>query len=155
MVNSELTARFFEAFKKLDYRAMNDCCAPGIIYNDPIAGILEGDVVLRYRELICTGSRDMQLSFGPVKELDHEYISCPWSATYYFEPFQRVVRYDATAYMKMSGGLITEHSDGYRLSTWLAKNYGITGYVFGWSGYMKRKIKYHYRRLLREFIEMH
>ena len=57
------------------------------------------------------------------------------------------------AYMKISDGKIAEHSDAFRLSTWLAQALGWKGKLLGWTGFMKRAVQKNARKSLIAFIE--
>ena len=57
------------------------------------------------------------------------------------------------AFMKLKDGVITEHSDGFRLSTWIGQALGWKGQLFGWMGWMKRAVQRKARQSLRKFME--
>ena len=57
------------------------------------------------------------------------------------------------AFMRLKDGKIIEHSDGFKLSKWAAQALGWKGELFGWMGWMKRKIQKNARANLVKFIE--
>jgi hypothetical protein len=57
------------------------------------------------------------------------------------------------AFMKLKDGKIIEHSDAFRLSTWIGQALGWKGKVFGWMGWMKKKVQKSGRKNLIAFIE--
>jgi hypothetical protein len=57
------------------------------------------------------------------------------------------------AFMRIKDGKITEHSDAFRLSTWIAQAFGWKGVWFGWTGFMKRKIQNTARKSLEKFMQ--
>jgi hypothetical protein len=55
--------------------------------------------------------------------------------------------------MKLKDGKIIEHSDAFRLSIWIGQALGWKGKIFGWMGWMKRKVQKGARKNLIGFIE--
>ncbi len=150
--NKELVYRFYEAFGKGAYQQMMDCYDEDIIYNDPLVGMIERGKARAYWKMICTNAQDISLSSSEFEELDAEYITCKYQVRYFFPPTGKQVQYSAKAFMRIRDEKIIEHSDGYRLSSFIGNAYGITGKLFGWTGYMKKKIQYRYHQLLEEYV---
>ena len=50
-------------------------------------------------------------------------------------------------------GKIIEHSDAFRLSTWIGQALGWKGVLFGWTGFMKRAVQKNARKSLMKFME--
>lgn len=148
--NNEIVARFYTAFSKLNAAEMLDCYEADILYNDPIFGLLQADKVHAMWQMICNNASNMSCNFGNIQQVDDEYITCNWKTSYFFKPLNKRVVYDAKAYMKIVNGKITEHSDGYRLSTWIRKTYGFPGMLLGWSGFMQKKVQKRYRLQLKD-----
>jgi len=84
--------------------------------------------------------------------VDEEYATCNWIATYTFSKTGRKVVNHIKAFMRLKDGKIIEHSDGFRLSTWIAQAFGWKGIMFGWMGWMKRKVQKTARRNLNSFM---
>jgi hypothetical protein len=55
--------------------------------------------------------------------------------------------------MKLKDGKIIEHSDAFRLSTWISQALGWKGVLFGWTGFMKRAVQKNARKNLQRFME--
>lgn len=153
MTNKQLVETFYEAFSRKDYKAMNDCYAADIIFNDPVFGILQGDEVRAMWQMLCSNAKNFELSFDDITEIDHEYLTCKWEARYTFSATGRTVVNHVKAFMKVNNGKITEHSDGFRLSRWLAQAFGLKGKLFGWTNFMKRKVQKQARRNLDNFMQ--
>ena len=103
--------------------------------------------------MLCANAKDFSLSFFDIELLDEEYATCKWKATYTFSKTGRKVTNSIKAYMRLKDGAIIEHSDAFRLSTWLAQAFGWKGLVFGWTGFMKRAVQKNARKNLIKFIE--
>jgi ketosteroid isomerase-like protein len=152
-VNEQVITRFYSAFQKLDYQTMNACYSEDIVFSDPVFGLLRGDEVRYMWEMLCTNAKDFSLEFSNIQLLDEEYATCNWTATYTFSKTGRRVVNNIKAFMKLHDGKITEHSDGFRLSTWIGQALGWKGVWFGWMGWMKRKVQRSARQNLIRFIE--
>lgn len=151
--NEEVISRFYSAFQKLDYKTMNDCYSEDIVFNDPVFGLLRGEEATCMWEMLCKNAKDFSLSFSNIQLLDEEYATCNWVATYTFSKTgNKVVNY-IKAFMKLKDGEITEHSDAFKMSKWASQALGWKGVMFGWMGWMKRKVQKTARKNLIAFIE--
>lgn len=151
--NEEMISRFYSAFQKLDHEGMNACYSEDIVFNDPAFGLLRGDEARYMWEMLCTNANDFSLTFSNIQLLDEEYATCNWMAKYTFSKTGRKVVNHIKAYMRLKDGKIIEHSDAFKLSKWAAQALGWKGELFGWMGWMKRKIQNNARKSLIAFIE--
>lgn len=150
--NQQMIERFYTAFQQLDYRTMQDCYSDDIVFSDPVFGLLKGEEARAMWEMLCKNAKDFRLSFGEIELLDEEYATCRWTANYTFSKTGRHVENKIKAYMKLADGKIIEHSDAFRLSTWLAQAFGFKGVLFGWTGFMKRAVQKNARKNLDAFM---
>lgn len=153
MTNTELIERFYNAFQKLDYKTMQDCYSDDVIFSDPVFGLLKGDEVKAMWEMLCTNAKDFSLTYADIEAVDEEYYTCKWTASYVFSKTGKKVLNHIKAFMKIKDGKIVEHSDGFRLSTWIAQAFGWKGVWLGWTGFMKRKVQNAARKSLMSFME--
>lgn len=153
--NVALVNRFYESFKELNYEAMNNCYSNDIAFFDPVFGLLQGNEVKYMWEMLCKNAKDFTLTYGNIKELDAEYYTCDWEATYNFSKTGRKVVNKVIAHMKMLDGEIVEHSDGFSLHNWSKQAIGFSGWLLGWNSYYQQKIKNNAKRNLINFIEKH
>jgi ketosteroid isomerase-like protein len=151
--NEELISRFYTSFQQLDHRGMNACYSDDIVFSDPVFLLLKGEQVKAMWEMLCTNAKDFSLVFSNIKAVDHEYYTCDWTATYTFSKTGRKVVNNIKAFMKIHEGKIIEHSDAFRLSTWIGQALGWKGVMFGWMGWMKRKVQKSARQNLVRFME--
>ena len=131
---------------------MNDCYSEDIIFSDPVFGVLKAAEVRSMWEMLCKNARDFSLVFSDIEILDEEYATCRWTATYTFSKTGNKVVNKIKAYMKFYDGKIIEHSDAFRLSTWIRQALGWKGALFGWTGFMKRAVQKNARRNLDGFM---
>ncbi len=151
--NKQLIEKFYTAFQRLDHATMNSCYSDDIIFSDPVFMILREDEVKCMWEMLCKNAKDFSLSFDNIKAVDEEYYTCEWTARYTFSKTGNKVVNNIKAFMRIKDGKIIEHSDGFRLSTWIGQALGWKGKVFGWMGWMKRKVQKGARRNLQVFME--
>lgn len=150
--NRQVIERFYTAFQNLDYKAMQDCYSDDIVFSDPVFLLLKGDEVKAMWEMLCRNARDFSLSFSDIELLDPDYATCKWTATYTFSKTGRRVVNHCKAFMKLNDGKIIEHSDAFRLSSWLARAFGWKGFWFGWTGFMKRAVQRNAKKNLKQFM---
>ena len=138
--NKQLIEKFFDAFAKLDYHTMQNCYGENPIFNDPVFGILQGDEVRSMWEMLCKNAKDFSLRYSSI-EIDDEYATCKWAASYTFSKTSRRVVNNVKAYMRIQNNKITEHTDEFDFYKWARQALGLPGILLGWSGYLKNKIR--------------
>jgi len=151
--NGELILKFYTAFQHLDHAGMNSCYGDEIIFSDPVFGLLKGEEVKYMWEMLCTNAKDFSLTFSDITAVDDEYSTCKWTASYTFSKTGNKVVNRIKAFMKLKDGKIIEHSDAFRLSTWIGQALGWKGKLLGWTGFMKRAVQKNARKSLVRFIE--
>lgn len=151
--NTQLIERFYSAFQKLDYQTMNNCYSDNIVFNDPVFGLLQAEEVKAMWEMLCKNAKDFSLTYSGIQAIDEEYYTCKWTATYTFSKTGRKVVNKIKAFMRIRDGKIIEHSDAFRLSTWISQALGWKGALLGWTGFMKRAVQRNARRSLEKFME--
>jgi len=150
---AQLLNRFYSAFQQLDYKTMQDCYSDEVIFNDPVFGLLEGNEAKAMWEMLCRNAKDFSLIYSDIEVLDDEYATCRWIATYTFSRTGKKVANHVKAFVKIKDGKIIEHSDAFRLSTWIAQAFGWKGIMFGWMNFMKRAVQKQARKNLDAFIQ--
>jgi ketosteroid isomerase-like protein len=151
--NEEVITKFYTAFQQQDAATMNSCYRDDIIFSDPVFGMLKEDEVKCMWEMLCKNARGFSLAFGNIRPVDEEYYTCDWTARYTFSKTGNKVVNNIKAFMRLKDGKIIEHSDGFRLSSWIGQALGWRGKVFGWMGWMKRKVQMNARKNLQQFME--
>lgn len=151
--NIALIQKFYTAFQQRDFATMNSYYSENIIFSDPVFMILQQDEVRYMWEMLCTNAKDFSLSFSDIEAIDEEYYTCKWTATYTFSKTGNKVVNNCKAYMRIQNGLITEHSDAFRLSKWIGQALGWKGVWFGWTGFMKRAVQKNARKNLLAFMQ--
>ena len=151
--HKELINNFYSAFQKLDYKGMIKCYSDEIVFFDPVFELLKGEQANYMWEMLCKNARDFSLTYGNIVELDEEYCTCDWVATYTFSGTGRRVVNKIRANMRFAGGKIIEHSDAFSLHKWSKQALGLKGLLFGWNSFFQRKIKNRAKKNLLKFIQ--
>lgn len=151
--NEQLIVKFYEAFSRKDFAAMNSCYSDDIVFFDPVFGLLKGDAVKSMWQMLCTTAKDFSLTFNNIQHLDEEYSTCNWTATYTFSKTGRKVINNIKAYMRFADGKIIEHSDGFSLHKWSKQALGFSGWLLGWNSFFQNKIKNKAKKSLLNFIK--
>ncbi|MBL0334649.1 MAG: nuclear transport factor 2 family protein [Chitinophagaceae bacterium] len=151
--NEAVISRFYDAFSRLDAAGMNACYSEDVVFSDPVFGLLHADETRSMWEMLCKNAKDFSLTYSNITLLDEEYATCNWVATYTFSGTGRKVVNKIKAFMRLKDGKITEHSDAFRLSTWIGQALGWKGVFFGWTGVMKKAVQKKAVRNLNRFIE--
>ena len=151
--NAQLINTFYTAFQQQDYKTMNRCYSNDIVFFDPAFELLRGNEVRSMWEMLCKNAKDFSLTFDNITQLDNEYYTCDWVATYTFSKTGRKVVNRIKANMKFADGKIIEHSDAFSLHKWSSQALGITGQLFGWNSFFQRKIKNQAKRNLIKFMQ--
>ena len=155
--NKELIHKFYTAFQQKDYSTMNSCYSDDIVFYDPAFELLRGEEVRYMWEMLCKNARDFSLTFDNIIQLDDEYYTCDWVATYTFSKTGRKVVNKVKAYMRFADGKIIEHSDGFSLQPGHAgqsiSTLGFMGQLVGWNSFFQRKIKNQAKKNLIQFIQ--
>ncbi len=151
--NKKTIERFYTAFQQLDYKTMQDCYSDDIVFHDPVFLLLRGEDAKAMWEMLCKNAKDFSLEFSDIELLDEEYATCRWTASYTFSKTGKKVVNNIKAFMRFNEGKIIEHSDGFRLSTWIGQALGWKGILFGWSGFMKRAVQKNARKNLAAFMK--
>jgi len=151
MTNIEIIELFFAAFGNLDHQGMNAQYSDDILYSDPLFGMLEGQQVRDKWIMVCKGIRELRLTIVKTAEIDHEYATCQWKASWFPADSKRQIFLEGKSFMRFAEGRIIEHSDGFSLTKWIAQAYGIRGQLFGWLHFMKRKVQRQHRERLERF----
>lgn len=150
--NEEIIRRFYTAFQRLDHKTMVACYSEHPVFNDQVFGLLEGEEVAAMWQMLCRNARDFSLEFSNIKLLDDEYATCNWTAHYTFSKTGRKVVNRIKAHMRIQDGKITEHTDQFDIWKWSRQALGLPGLLFGWSGFMKNKIRLNARKNLEAFM---
>jgi ketosteroid isomerase-like protein len=149
--NQELIEKFYSSFAVGDAEGMVNCYSSDIHFRDPAFGDLYGkDAINMWRMLIRNSKGDLKISFTDV-HADDKSGSAKWVAVYTFSKTGRRVVNKIAANFVFRDGKIIRHIDNFDLWKWSQQALGLTGYLLGWSAFMKKKINRQTKSLLEKY----
>lgn len=151
--NKTIIENFYTSFQKMEISVMNSFYSDQIMYSNPVMGLLNNDEVRSMWELFYKDSKIISIHFSEIELLDEEYATCKWDIRYKALNTGRKIAMSLKSFMRLSEGKIIEHSDAFRLSTWIGQAYGWTGFIFSWTGFMKKKVQLKARKRLLKYME--
>ncbi|ADY28478.1 limonene-1,2-epoxide hydrolase [Cellulophaga lytica] len=152
MTNQELIKKFYTSFSNADVNGMLSCYHDNIIFTDPAFGTLKGDrAKAMWQMLLSKSNGGTQITFNTIKT-NKNTGSVHWKAVYNYGPKKRSVVNNITANFTFLDGKIIEHTDSFNLWKWSKQALGISGYLLGWSSFLKTKIQTKTNNLLDKFI---
>lgn len=151
--NEKTLIKFYTAFANADASTMCECYHSKIVFRDPIFGLLkDNNVCQMWKMLIKKSKGNIKIEFSNVK-VDEHIGSAQWVATYNFSKTNRKVVNVISAQFHFKDGLIKKHTDDFDIWNWSKQAFGITGSLFGWTGFFQKKIQKQARLSLKKYIE--
>lgn len=139
--NENTLIKFYTAFANADATLMCGCYHADIQFHDPVFGLLKGaDVCQIWKMLIERSNGNLKIDFSDIKA-DQYLGSARWIATYNFSKTNRKVVNVIQAQFHFKDGLIIKHTDNFDIWKWSKQAFGITGYLFGWTGFFQKKLQ--------------
>jgi ketosteroid isomerase-like protein len=149
--NHQLIEKFYSSFAAGDAEGMVSVYADDIHFRDPAFGDLYGkDAKDMWRMLIRNSRGDLEISYSEI-QANEKSGSAKWMATYTFSKTGRRVVNKITADFEFNEGKIIRHFDQFDLWKWSRQALGLSGYIFGWSPFMKNKIQKQAKKLLEKY----
>lgn len=150
--NEKLINRFYTAFARKDYKAMQDCYADDIEFSDNAFPNLRGKMAKAMWHMLANAGNDMALTFSNVKA-DETTGSADWTATYTFSLTGRKVVNNVHAGFKFKDGKIYRHTDTFNFWKWSSQAFGLKGKLLGFTSFFRNKIQSAAHERLQSFID--
>lgn len=149
-MNTETIKSFYEAFSAGDAEKMVSCYHDDIVFQDPAFGELKGERAKNMWRMLLGRSSDLKITFKEIHSTE-ESGSAKWQAIYSYGAKNRGVVNNVAAQFEFRDGKIVKHTDDFNLWKWSKQALGASGYLLGWSGFMKNKIQKTTNGLLDKF----
>jgi len=149
--NEALIHKFYSALQKKDAVVMKDCYHPRATFSDPVFTDLNGDQVKAMWEMLCKNGKDLRVEFTPPKE-NNGIVTTRWDAWYTFSRSGNKVHNIINAEFEFKSGVIFRHKDVFSFPRWAGMALGFPGKLFGWTGFLKNKVRKDAAGRLQEFI---
>lgn len=153
MSNKELVTKFYESFSNGNVTGMLACYHKDVVFEDAVFGKLKGERAFKMWEMLLSQKKgDTKINFDNVNATT-ENGSANWVAEYLYGDKQRKVVNRVSAVFKFKDGKIIEHTDTFDLWKWTKQAMGATGFLIGWTPFMKNKIQQTTNKKLDEFMK--
>jgi ketosteroid isomerase-like protein len=150
--NQQLITTFYTCFKNKDYKGMQDCYADNATFNDPVFKNLNAEQVKTMWQMLISTAKDFNIEFSNVSADDHSG-KAHWDAYYTFSKTGNKVINRIDASFEIENGKIVKHTDDFNFYTWSKQALGTTGFVLGWTGFLKNKIQATAKENLEKFMK--
>jgi ketosteroid isomerase-like protein len=137
--HAELIERFYAAFARSDWAAMAACYHPEVHFSDEVFDLHGADAGMMWR-MLCTNGRDLQLEVSGIGS-DGREGRAHWDARYTFSATGRKVLNRIDARFEFRDGLIVRHVDRFDFWAWSRQALGLPGWLLGWSGALRGKVR--------------
>lgn len=151
---SNVIEKFYNAFKEGNAEEMVSCYDDNIIFEDPAFGELKGEKAkMMWKMLLSKKEARAEISYSTII-IDNTVTrgTAKWTARYTYGPAKRKVVNHVNATFEIKNNKITRHTDNFNFWKWSMQALGFTGYVLGWSSFMKNKVQGFTNKALEQFI---
>ena len=143
--NARRIEAFYAAFAALDAEGMAALYAEDVRFEDPVFSLEGRDAVMAMWRMLCEsvkakGREDWSLDASAIRADDHEG-SAHWVARYRFSATGRLVHNRIDARFVFRDGLVIRHVDRFDLWRWSRQALGTPGWLLGWSGLLRGKVR--------------
>lgn len=152
MSNKDLITKFYESFATGDIESMIDCYHDDIVFQDPAFGTLKGEMAKNmWRMLLSRRTESTKITYEDIQETA-EGGTAHWVASYIYGPKKRKVVNHVFAKIVISEGKIIVHTDAFDMWKWTKQALGLSGYLLGWSSFLKGKIQHKLNTMLNKYV---
>ena len=152
--NAELIARFYTAFGERDARRMIACYHREVEFCDEVFPDLKGARAGAMWQMLCGRADDLRIEFRDVTA-DDRAGRAHWEAWYTFSATGRRVHNTVEARFEFRDGAIILHRERFDFWAWASQALGPTGWLLGWSGLLRRRVRSQAAERLEAFLRKH
>ena len=139
MDHSTLITQFYTAFQRKDFDTMATLYHPEATFKDAAFDLKSGKEAGAMWKMLLTAGKDLRIEFKDVK-VEGEKGYAHWEAWYTFSKTGRKVHNVIDAQFEFKDGLIYRHQDHFDFWRWSRQSLGPTGWLLGWSSFLKNKV---------------
>lgn len=152
--NQQLIDRLYQSFQRKDYRGMATCYHPDATFEDAVFVLPNKKEIAAMWHFLCESGKDLSIEFGDVRA-DEQAGKAHWEAHYTFSRTGRRVHNIIEARFEFRDGQIIRHTDTFPFWRWSRMALGPTGWLLGWTPFLKNKVRNTAMKGLWRFIEQH
>ena len=149
--NVKLIRNFYTSFGNRDARGMAGCYHPSVKFSDEVFTDLEGARAAGMWQMLCERGKDLRIEFRDIAADDSDGHA-HWEAWYTFSPTGRRVHNKIDADFEFRDGKIFRHRDRFNFWSWARQALGPTGWLLGWSGFVRKRVRSQAERNLAAFL---
>ena len=138
--NQQLIERFYQSFQRRDYRGMAACYHPEATFKDEVFDLKNGREVAAMWHMLCESGKDLRIDFKEV-EAGEQSGRAHWEAHYTFSRTGRRVHNVIEARFEFQEGKIIRHTDRFPFWRWAQQAFGLTGWLLGWTPFLRNKVR--------------
>ncbi len=133
---------------------MAACYHPDATFTDEVFSLKNGKEAAAMWHLLCESGKDLRIEFSEVQAGDQSGRA-HWEAYYTFSRTGRKVHNVIEASFEFRDGKIIRHVDRFPFRRWARQAFGPTGWLLGWTGFLRNKVRNTAMKGLFRFIEQH
>jgi ketosteroid isomerase-like protein len=138
--NEALITRFYTAFQNKDVATMQECYSDQATFSDEAFVNLNAKEVRAMWAMLIKGGKDMRIEFKDISA-DELGGKAHWDAYYTFSATGRKVLNQIDASFVIENDKIVKHTDHFDFYTWSKQSLGLTGFLLGWTSFLKNKVR--------------
>ena len=152
--NEKLIIDFYTAFQNKDYKGMQACYHPDIVFNDPVFTHLKGGEAKAMWHMLIQSAKGLTLQFNS-SQANETSGAAHWEAFYPFSRTGRKVHNIIDAQFEFKDGKIIKHTDHFNFWRWSRMALGTPGILLGWSPLIRNKVSATASENLKKFMREH
>ncbi len=147
----QVVVEFYEAFARRDGAAMAACYAPDARFSDPVFPDLQGAKPGAMWRMLTERGGDLKV-VHEVRSVEGDTVKVRWDAWYTFSATGRKVHNVIDATISVRDGKIIRHEDHFDFWRWSRQALGPTGWLLGWSPFLRSKVQGNAGHQLEKFL---
>lgn len=152
VTNEDLVKRFYSAFQAKDFAEMQACYSEDACFSDPVFPNLDALQVRSMWEMFCKNGKDLSIEFEILNTTDTT-VDARWKAIYIFSATGNRVSNVIEAHFSFKDDKIVEHIDHFDFYKWAKQALGFTGFLLGWTSYLKNTVRKQGAKALNKFMK--
>ena len=146
--------QFYKAFASLDSKTMAECYALDATFEDEVFQLRGRTHVGGMWAMLCAAVKKSGRTDWKLEVRDITERSAHWEPTYRFSATGRIVHNVIDAEFEFdSQGLIKRHRDRFDFWRWSRQALGAPGWLLGWSGFLRGKVRRSAARKLDKYLK--
>src|SRR6476646_11369304 len=138
--NAELIRKFYRSFGNHDASGMASCYHPAVKFSDEVFPDLEGPRAVAMWQMLCERGKDLKVQVRDIAA-DNSAGHAHWEAWYTFSATGRRVHNKVDAHFEFRDGKIIRHRDSFDFWAWSRQALGLVGWLLGWSGFLRKRVR--------------